>query len=52
MVWATLYGLAIFGHLPDAGSFLGMAVIVASGVGLMAHEHRLHRRSTPPGPVE
>jgi drug/metabolite transporter (DMT)-like permease len=46
MVWATLYGLAIFGHLPDTASFVGMAVIVASGVGLMAHEHRLHRRNT------
>jgi drug/metabolite transporter (DMT)-like permease len=43
MVWATLYGLAVFGHLPDRWSFLGMAVIVASGVGLMAHERRLHR---------
>jgi drug/metabolite transporter (DMT)-like permease len=40
MLWATLYGLAIFGHLPDAWSFLGMGVIVASGVGLMAHERR------------
>ena len=44
MVWATLYGLAIFGHLPDAGSFVGMAVIVGSGIGLMLHERRLHRR--------
>jgi drug/metabolite transporter (DMT)-like permease len=48
MVWATLYGVAIFGHLPDAGSFLGMAVIVASGVALMAHEHRLHRPGRRP----
>jgi drug/metabolite transporter (DMT)-like permease len=46
MVWATLYGLALFGHLPDRWSFLGMAVIVASGVGLMAHERRLR---APPG---
>ena len=45
MVWATLYGFAIFGHLPDGWSFVGMAVIVASGVGLMLHEHRLHRVS-------
>jgi drug/metabolite transporter (DMT)-like permease len=43
MIWATLYGLAIFGHLPDGWSFVGMGVIVASGVGLMAHEQRLHR---------
>ncbi len=43
VIWATLYGWAIFGHLPDGASFAGMAVIVASGVGLMAHE-RLQRR--------
>ena len=43
MVWATVYGLAIFGHLPDRWSFLGTAVIVASGIGLMAHERRSHR---------
>ena len=44
MIWATLYGLAVFGHLPDGGSFVGMAVIVASGVGLMLHERKAHRR--------
>lgn len=44
MLWATLYGFAVFGHLPDRWSFAGMAVIVASGIGLMAHERRAHRR--------
>ena len=43
MVWATLYGWAVFEHLPDGPSFVGMAVIVASGVGLMLHERRLAR---------
>ena len=47
MIWATLYGWAVFGHLPDGPSFVGMAVIVASGIGLMAHE-RLQRRPPPP----
>jgi len=41
MIWATLYGLAIFGQLPDALSALGMAVIVASGIGLVLHERRI-----------
>jgi drug/metabolite transporter (DMT)-like permease len=41
MVWATLYGLAVFGQLPDALSALGMAVIVASGIGLVLHERRI-----------
>jgi drug/metabolite transporter (DMT)-like permease len=41
MIWATLYGLLVFGQLPDALSALGMAVIVASGIGLVLHERRI-----------
>ena len=44
MLWATIYGFAVFGHLPDRWSVAGMAVIVASGIALMAHERRAHRR--------
>jgi drug/metabolite transporter (DMT)-like permease len=38
MIWATLYGFAIFGQLPDSASALGMAVIVASGLWLALQE--------------
>jgi len=41
MLWATFYGYAIFGQLPDGISALGMAVIVGSGVGLVLHERRI-----------
>lgn len=44
MIWATLYGYVIFGQLPDGLSAVGMAVIVASGVGLVLHERRMGRR--------
>jgi drug/metabolite transporter (DMT)-like permease len=40
MIWATLYGFAIFGQLPDGISAIGMAIIVASGVALVFHERR------------
>jgi len=40
MIWATIYGYLIFGHLPDGLSGVGMAVIVASGIGLVMHERR------------
>ena len=40
MIWATFYGWLVFGQLPDGLSALGMAVIVASGVGLILHERR------------
>ena len=44
MIWATAYGYAIFGQLPDGFSAVGMTIIVASGVGLVLHE----RRQRPP----
>jgi drug/metabolite transporter (DMT)-like permease len=43
MIWATFYGWIIFAHLPDALSAVGMAIIVASGVGLVIHERRVSR---------
>lgn len=44
MIWATAYGYVIFGQLPDGLSALGMAIIVASGVGLVLHERRMAPR--------
>ncbi len=41
MIWATLYGYLVFGQLPDGVSAAGMAIIVASGVGLFLHERRM-----------
>lgn len=40
LVWATLLGWVVFGHLPDAPSFAGMAVIAASGLWLALGERR------------
>jgi drug/metabolite transporter (DMT)-like permease len=38
MIWATLYGFAIFAQLPDRWSALGMTIIVASGLWLALQE--------------
>ena len=43
IIWATIYGWAIFGQLPDRLSTLGMAIIVGSGVALFFHERRATR---------
>lgn len=43
LVWATAYGLVVFGQHPDALGIAGMALVVASGVGLALHEHRRTR---------
>ena len=40
ILWATAFGYLLFDHHPDALSALGMAVVVASGVGLAAWERR------------
>lgn len=37
LLWSTLWGFAVFGHLPDLWTWVGAAIIVASGV------YTLHR---------
>lgn len=34
LVWAALLGLVVFGHMPDAATLVGMAMIFAAGVGV------------------
>jgi len=43
LVWATLVGFIVFGDLPDAMIILGAAIIVASGLYVVARERRLAR---------
>jgi drug/metabolite transporter (DMT)-like permease len=40
IVWATAFGYRLFGQHPDTLSGVGMAIVVASGVGLAAFERR------------
>jgi len=40
MIWATLFGYLVFGHLPDRWSAIGMSVIVISGLLLALREQR------------
>ena len=44
LVWATLVGFVVFGDLPDGPTVLGAAIIVASGLYVVARERRLARR--------
>ncbi|OYW95890.1 MAG: EamA family transporter, partial [Pseudomonadales bacterium 32-61-5] len=34
IIFAGVVGLLLFGHAPDFGAMLGMAVIIASGLGM------------------
>ncbi|HRE17223.1 MAG TPA: DMT family transporter [Rhodocyclaceae bacterium] len=40
VVWASLLGITVFGHWPDAVSLIGMGVIVGSGLFLAWNTHR------------
>lgn len=31
IIWGTIYGFLVFGHLPDAWTWMGVAIIVATG---------------------
>jgi drug/metabolite transporter (DMT)-like permease len=43
MVWATMLGFFVFAQIPDRWSFIGMAIIVGSGVMLAVVERRRAR---------
>jgi drug/metabolite transporter (DMT)-like permease len=45
LVWAMLFGLLVFGEIPDTGSLLGSLIIVASGIYLARQPHFRHADS-------
>ncbi|WP_299847323.1 DMT family transporter [uncultured Roseovarius sp.] len=47
IVGATFFGFYIFGDLPDALTFVGIALIVGSGLYVFVRERALQRRPTP-----
>lgn len=51
LMWVTLLGFFVFGEIPDAWTFLGAAIIIASGV-YTAHRERVRRAriAVPPEP--
>lgn len=46
IVWSTLMGYLVFASLPDLWTFLGAAIIIASGVYLVYRERQLGRGIT------
>lgn len=45
LVWATLFGFAVFGELPDVLTVLGASIITASGLYAFFREHRVRGAS-------
>ena len=44
ILWATFYGWAVFGQLPDGWTWVGSAIIVATGLYIMNRERQLARQ--------
>jgi len=42
LVWATILGLTFFGDFPDLWTFIGAAIIAASGIYIL-HRERVRR---------
>ncbi|MXP45302.1 DMT family transporter [Allopontixanthobacter sediminis] len=44
IIWATLFGWAVFEHLPPASTWIGAPLIIAAGVTIAWREHFLTRK--------
>jgi len=47
IIWSTFYGWLVFGQLPDRWTWLGAAIIVATGLYIMHRERTLFRAGRP-----
>jgi drug/metabolite transporter (DMT)-like permease len=50
LLWAVLLGWAFWGTQPAAATWIGAAIIVASGLYTLYREHKLGREKAPPEP--
>ena len=50
LIWATLLGFVLFGELPDLYTYVGAALIAASGLYVM-HRERVRKRAAAPADV-
>ncbi len=46
ILWATMYGYLVFDQLPDLWTWVGTAIIVASGIYTLQRERMLRRQET------
>lgn len=46
LVWAAGLGFAVFGHVPERWSIIGMAMVTAAGIAVAFNSHLQHRRTT------
>ncbi|MEE4237714.1 MAG: hypothetical protein V2I51_13425 [Anderseniella sp.] len=44
IIWTAFYGWAVFGHLPDLWTWVGAAIIIATGLYMANRERMLNRQ--------
>ncbi len=49
MIWGTFYGWLVFHQLPDLWTWIGTAIIVATGIYTLQREHRIARQRAREG---
>lgn len=47
LIWGTLYGMVIFGQFPDLWTWLGAAIIMATGLYVLQRERAAAQRKRP-----
>ncbi len=52
LVWATLYGWAIWDRLPPHSTWLGAPLVIAAGMLVTWREHKLARQISPAAAIE
>lgn len=52
LIWATLYGLVIWHHVPPSTTWLGAPVIICAGLLIIWREQRLSRRISPTSAID
>ena len=50
IVWAVMFGIAVFGDVPQGATVLGAAIIIAAGLYIFLRERRLGREETVVNP--
>ena len=50
MVWAALFGFAVFGEVPERWVLAGAAIVVSSGLFIVWRERQLHKVTPEPVP--
>lgn len=52
IVWMILIGFAVFGDVPDMWTIVGAAIVIASGIFVLARERKLGKETEVPAPVD